>query len=147
MGTSSAVRIVIPDRIHPVPSGLWAYCGDWQRALLGGALSEGATYTPGWQGNARGMISGIAFATTPLEILRAGLESVALRIAEVYQLFTLLALRSLGQLKTLEEFHPPIGSTFEPDLAAHELYLAAMQEQRNLYEEVSIEGSLTDDTI
>lgn len=48
--------------------------------------------SPGWQGDARGMISGITFGTTPLEILRAGLESVALRIADVYQLLALLAL-------------------------------------------------------
>ena len=141
------------------------------------------------------MISGITSATAPLEILRAGMESVALRIADVYQLLgsliaqhpqviasgralsnsklwtqnlsdtlgeplaisyvqeasarsaALLALRSLGQVKTLEEFPPPIGRTIEPNLAAHKLYLAAMQEQRNLYEEMSIEGSLTDDPI
>ena len=43
MGTSSAVRVVIPDRIPPVPSGHWAYCVDRQRALLGGALSEGGS--------------------------------------------------------------------------------------------------------
>ena len=235
MGTSSAVRVVIPDSAPPVPSGLWAYCVDRQRALLGGALSEGGSLyawmvnvlnlteyddleaslanlppaghrltvlplltgerNPGWRGDARGAISGITLATTPLEIFRAGLESVALRIAEIYQLLAplvaqrpqviasggalsksklwaqilsdalgeplaissvheasargaaLLALRSLGLVKTLDELPSPTGGTFEPNLAAHKVYRAALQEQRNLYGKIYIEGSLTDGTI
>ncbi|MCK4724519.1 MAG: hypothetical protein KAT29_01895, partial [Anaerolineales bacterium] len=235
MGTSSAVRVVISDSAPPVPSGLWAYCVDRQRALLGGALSEGGNLyawmvnvlnlteyddleaslanlppaghrltvlplltgerSPGWRGDARGAISGITLATTPLEIFRAGLESVALRIAEIYLLLAplvaqrphviasggalsksklwtqilsdalgeplaissvqeasargaaLLALRSLGLVKTLDEFPSPIGGTFEPDLAAHKVYRTALQEQRNLYEKIYTEGSLTDGTI
>lgn len=235
MGTSSAVRVVIPDNILPVPSGLWAYCVDRQLALVGGALSEGGSLyawlvsvlnltkyhdleaslakllpaghrltllpllagerSPRWRGDARGMISGITIATTPLEILRAGMESVVFRIAEIYQLLTpllatkarviasggalsnsklwtqmlsdtlgkpvalsldqeasargaaMLAQRSLGLVDSLDDFPLPIGSIFKPNLAAHKLYLAAMQEQRNLYEKVYIERSLKDDTI
>jgi len=38
---------------------------------------------PGWQGMARAVIHGICLATTPVEILRAGMEAVACRIALV----------------------------------------------------------------
>jgi len=47
--------------------------------------------SPGWRGEARGAIDGLTLATTPLDILRAGMEAVAYRIALVYrQLRTLL---------------------------------------------------------
>jgi gluconokinase len=39
---------------------------------------------PGWAGHARGTIHGLSLATTPLEILRAGLEAVAYRITIVF---------------------------------------------------------------
>ena len=39
--------------------------------------------SPGWQGHARAAIDGISLATTPLELLRAGMEAVAYRIALV----------------------------------------------------------------
>lgn len=38
---------------------------------------------PGWQGRARAAIQGICLATTPLEIVRAGMEAVAYRVALV----------------------------------------------------------------
>jgi gluconokinase len=40
--------------------------------------------SPGWRGHARAAIDGISLATTPLEILRAGMEAVAYRIAFVF---------------------------------------------------------------
>jgi gluconokinase len=41
MGTSSAIRVVLPpERVVP-PLGLWLYLIDAKRAVLGGALSEG----------------------------------------------------------------------------------------------------------
>ncbi|HEY1351095.1 MAG TPA: gluconokinase [Ktedonobacteraceae bacterium] len=41
IGTSSALRVVVaPARVEPT-HGLWLYCVDARRALLGGALSEG----------------------------------------------------------------------------------------------------------
>jgi gluconokinase len=40
---------------------------------------------PGWAGHARATIHGLSLATTPLEILRAGLEAVAYRIAIVFE--------------------------------------------------------------
>jgi len=41
VGTSSAMRVVVtPEQITP-PAGLWLYLIDAQRAVLGGALSEG----------------------------------------------------------------------------------------------------------
>ncbi len=39
--------------------------------------------SPGWQGQAKATIHGISLATTPVEILRAGMEAVAYRIALV----------------------------------------------------------------
>ncbi|MBI5967771.1 MAG: gluconokinase [Deltaproteobacteria bacterium] len=42
--------------------------------------------SPGWAGHARGTIHGLSLATTPLDILRAGLEAVAYRIALVFDL-------------------------------------------------------------
>ncbi len=40
---------------------------------------------PGWAGHARATLHGLSLATTPLDILQAGLEAVAYRIALVYQ--------------------------------------------------------------
>ncbi len=41
--------------------------------------------SPGWRGDARATIQGLSLATGKLDILRAGLEAVTLRIARVYQ--------------------------------------------------------------
>ncbi len=42
--------------------------------------------SPGWQGHARATIHGISQATAPLEILQAGMEAVACRIALVFEM-------------------------------------------------------------
>jgi len=42
--------------------------------------------SPGWAGHARAVIHGLSLATTPLEIVRAGLEAVAFRIGLVFDL-------------------------------------------------------------
>ncbi len=126
MGTSAAVRIMVPNTVERVPRGLWCYRVDQHRSLLGGALSEGgnvltwlkailhlpgpadlelalATMEPdahgltvlpflagerssGWASDARATIHGLSLATTPPEILRAGLEAVAYRLALVFNL-------------------------------------------------------------
>jgi gluconokinase len=41
---------------------------------------------PGWAGHARAAIQGLSLATTPLEILRAGMEAVAFRLFLVFEL-------------------------------------------------------------
>lgn len=41
IGTSTAVRVVVPDFQQPLPSALWCYRVDRRRSLLGGALNEG----------------------------------------------------------------------------------------------------------
>jgi gluconokinase len=41
--------------------------------------------SPGWVGDAQGAINGLSLNTTPLHILRAGLEAVALRLAIVFE--------------------------------------------------------------
>jgi gluconokinase len=43
--------------------------------------------SPGWAENAQATITGLNLSTTPLDILRAGLEAIALRFAQVYRLF------------------------------------------------------------
>lgn len=45
--------------------------------LLGGERS------PGWDARTRGAVAGLTFETTPLDLLHAGLEGVALRLAEI----------------------------------------------------------------
>jgi gluconokinase len=42
--------------------------------------------SPGWVSEARGVMQGISLATTPLDLLRAGMEGVACRIAIVYEM-------------------------------------------------------------
>jgi len=126
VGTSAAVRAVVPDPVEHVPWGLWCYRVDGRRSLPGGALSEGGNVfawlkatlrlpetddletilgamapdahgltvlpflagerSPGWVGDARATIHGFSLATTPLDILRAGLEAVAYRVALVFDL-------------------------------------------------------------
>ena len=41
---------------------------------------------PGWKGSARATVHGLSLATKPLDILRAGMEAVALRVAIVFRL-------------------------------------------------------------
>ena len=126
IGTSSAVRMVLPSPPESLPKGLWCYRVDRRRALLGGAMSEGGSIygwlrhilnlgdelniddkllhaptgghglsflplitgerSPGWIPEARGAISGLSIANTPLDILQAGMEGVCCRIALVYNL-------------------------------------------------------------
>jgi gluconokinase len=40
VGTSGAMRIVVPGRPSPVPDGLFGYCVDAHRSLIGGSLSN-----------------------------------------------------------------------------------------------------------
>lgn len=126
IGTSSAVRTVIPESGVHLPSGLWCYRVDRRRRLLGGAMIEGGSVfawlcrllnltpsssleselarcepaahglvflplisgerSPGWRSEARGMMDGLSIATGPIDLLRAGIEGVACRIALVYQM-------------------------------------------------------------
>jgi gluconokinase len=71
-----------------------------ERALAsGGADAHGLTVlpflagerAPGWRGDRRGTIAGLALDTTAIDIARAGLEAVALRLAAVYALLAPLA--------------------------------------------------------
>lgn len=41
VGTSGAMRAIVPDHVSTVPGGLWCYRATRELALLGGALSEG----------------------------------------------------------------------------------------------------------
>jgi gluconokinase len=124
IGTSSAIRVVLPlEQVIP-PMGLWLYLIDARRAVLGGALSEGGnmlywldsilklpsladaeslvavlqpdghglTVLPflsgerslGWHANARMTISGMQAHTSPADLLRAGMESLAYQLDAVF---------------------------------------------------------------
>lgn len=125
VGTTSAIRAVIPANTVTPPPGLWLYLLDARRSLLGGALSEGGNFlawlektlrmpplteaetaaaalqpdghgltilpflagerSPGWHGDAHATIAGIQSNTSPTELLRAGVESLAYRIDAVYE--------------------------------------------------------------
>lgn len=124
VGTTSAVRAVVPSTLPDVPLSLWCYRVDARRSLPGGALSEGGNVlawlratlqgmdktdlnaalaaqepdahgltvlpflagerSPGWHENARGTVHGLTLGHTPLDLLRAGLEAVAYRMAAVF---------------------------------------------------------------
>jgi gluconokinase len=139
---------------------------------------------PGWRGDRRAVIAGLTLDTTPVQILQAALEAVALRLALVYELLApaadrdhaivasggglarspvwrrmiadalghplswspdseattrgvaLLALQSLGTLRTLEQAQRPLGEVIAPDPARHARYQAALARQRALDEKV-----------
>jgi gluconokinase len=124
VGTTGAMRVVVPDAVDSLPPGLWLYRVDRKRGLLGGALSNGGLVyewmhrnlhleyltdleeeiagqppdghgltvlpflagerSPGWAPDASGTISGLRLNTTAVDILRAGLESVAYRFALIF---------------------------------------------------------------
>ena len=134
VGTSAAVRMILPrapDQRWTIPDGLWAYRLDRDRAVLGGALSNGGNLlrwiwnttgtdrddettaaaaalapdttgltflpflagerSPGWHDDASGVIAGLTLSTRPEHLLRAGMESVAYRLADVYDALRPLA--------------------------------------------------------
>jgi gluconokinase len=124
LGTTSAVRAVVPGDPAAVPDGLWCYRVDRRRSLVGGAPAEGGNVfawmtgalglapdgaleaaldamapdahgltvlpfiqgerSPGWAERARATVAGLTTATAPHDILRAGLEAVACRLALVF---------------------------------------------------------------
>lgn len=126
IGTSSAVRAVVPGAAGVLPHALWRYRLDREHTLPGGALTEGGSIpawmrgalnlshstpeverqlsrmptgshgltmlplfagerAPGWSGVAGGVIVGLTHATTPADILLAGMESVAQRLHMVLE--------------------------------------------------------------
>jgi gluconokinase len=134
VGTSAAVRVILPrppDQEWTVPDGLWAYRLDRERAVLGGALSNGGNLlrwiwnttgtdrddettaaaaalapdstgltflpflsgerSPGWHDDASGVVAGLTLSTRPEHLIRAGMESVAYRLAGVYDALRPLA--------------------------------------------------------
>jgi gluconokinase len=126
VGTTAAMRVVLPPGLASVPAGLWLYWVDKQRSLLGGATTEGGNLyawlsetlqlpspgqveaqlgelspaahgltvlpflagerAPGWHDEAKASIIGLTLNTRPIDIVQAGLESVAYRFALIYRL-------------------------------------------------------------
>lgn len=123
VGTTSALRAVVPRRFSSIPAGLWSYLVDADHALLGGALTEGGnihqwmreslnlgpwheleqrvaaiepdshglTFVPSFSGErspnynpqATGTLHGLKLSTHPHQIVRAGLEGIAYRLADI----------------------------------------------------------------
>ncbi|SMB79925.1 gluconokinase [Deinococcus hopiensis] len=123
VGSTSAMRTVVPLRAPAVPPGLWAYLVSGERALVGGALTEGGNLhqwlrdslqlgswtdleprlaalapdghgltfipslggarSPDYNPDATGTLHGLKFSTTPTEMLRAAMEGVAYRLADI----------------------------------------------------------------
>ncbi|MYD92194.1 MAG: gluconokinase [Chloroflexi bacterium] len=126
IGTSAAVRALVPGPVRSVPAGLWEYRIDRSRSLLGGAESNGGIVvawlrdllrgvrgdnpddviahlppdghgltvlpflagerSPGWDDSARATIHGARLNTQPADLLLAGIEAVAYRLAAIYDL-------------------------------------------------------------
>ena len=224
VGTTGAMRIVLPGVDPEVPAGLWAYRVGKGETLLGGALSEGGNVfawerstlrlpaparieaalrkmppdghgltvlpfvagerSPGFAGGARACIAGLTSATTPLQILQASLEAVCYRFALVARLLrphlrprygvvasggalaqspywtqlmadvlvqpvlvtreqeltsrgtAILALRGLGEWKSLDEVALKLPRACFPDSRRSEVYQPAIDRQRQLYDKV-----------
>lgn len=104
------------DRLRPIVGGATSEGGNvyaWLRSVLHlpdhdeleGALARqepdahGLTMlpflagerSPGWRSERRAAVAGLSLATSAIDIVRAGLEAVALRLATVYDLLTPLA--------------------------------------------------------
>ncbi len=121
LGTSGAMRVVVPGTPAQTPAGLFVYRIDAARSLVGGALSNaGNLYAwlrrvladidedalaalapdshgltvlpflageraPGWRDEARAVFAGMSYDTTQEHLLRAALEAVACRFAQILQ--------------------------------------------------------------
>ena len=69
IGTTAAVRAVLKGQVDSVPLGLWSYCLDRHRSLLGGATSDGGSVFD-WIGKTLKLPD-----TTELEEALAGVEA------------------------------------------------------------------------
>jgi gluconokinase len=122
VGTSAALRTLVPFEPPVVPAGLWAMRCTPAQTMIGGSLTEGGNLhawaletlrlpednleialealppdghglsfvptlggerSPGYNPNARGTIHGIGFRTSSIEILRAAMEGVTYRLADL----------------------------------------------------------------
>lgn len=94
--------------------------------------------SPGWQSDAVGTIHGLRMSTSPLEILQALLESVALRLAEIVEQLqppedvqvmagggALSASATWAQMMT-DAFNRPISLLAEPEVTARGVALLAL---------------------
>ncbi|RHY33385.1 hypothetical protein DYB32_001668 [Aphanomyces invadans] len=121
------MRVLLPVIAIPkVPRGLFCYRVTSTHAILGGALTDGGSVfewarqtlalppgrerAPGWHEDAKCTISGITAATTPVHILRAALESVALRLGSIYALLGTVNVRRRGFAKPIR-----VGDFVTPD--------------------------------
>jgi gluconokinase len=224
VGTTGALRVVLPGADPEVPRGLWAYRVGKTETLLGGAFSEGGSVfawerdvlrlpgparidaalrklppdghgltvlpfvagerSPGFAPDARACIAGLTSATTSLQILQASLEAVCYRFALVARLLrphlraghevvasggalaqsrywlqlmadvlghsilvsrepeltsrgtAILALRGLGEWRTLDEVALKLPRACTHDAKRNEIYQAAIERQGRLYARV-----------
>lgn len=227
IGTTGAMRVVVPAALDQVPDGLWLYRVTAAEGLLGGATTEGgnllawlratlqlpslealeaemagrlpATHgltllpfiagerAPGWHATAQAVLHGFTQLTTPLDIYQAALEAIAYRFALIYDRLArhlshggarttfvasggalasspawqqmmadvlnrplrvlqetelsargtaVLALRSLGIIRSLEDLPPATATVLQPDARRHAAHQAALAEQGVLYQQL-----------
>jgi gluconokinase len=101
-----------------------------------------------WRADARGAITGLNLNTTPVEILAASLESVALRFRLLYEILAdrlgapqrviatgaaMLALERIGAVSHLSEIPSTTGDTFLPRPQFADAYARLLDNQKTLY--------------
>src|SRR5205085_755803 len=118
VGTSSAMRAVVPGTPPTVPEGLWCYRVDRENALLGGAVSEGGN-VPGWTSM---LADVLGTPVTELAEPEASSRGTAL-----------LALKALGLLDPAST-GARLGQVHTPDMQRHSVYRRAMARQREMEE-------------
>jgi gluconokinase len=224
VGTSAAMRVVVPAGDVKIEPGLFCYRVDARTVLFGGAFANGGNVhawlgntlnwqndaaiaklvakvepdshgltvlpfwsgerSPGWHGDARAAIVGMNLHTTPADIVRASVEACSYSfnqvreplqkrfpsakeivvsggalahdvlwsqmLADVFGMpivmskvaeassrgAALVALRSLGVLKKLEDAPFTRGQTFHPDMPRHEVYRTACERYEKLYKKM-----------
>lgn len=227
VGTSAAMRVVVPAANLRIEPGLFCYRVDKDNVLFGGAFANGGNVhawlkstlnwpndaafakqvaavepdghgltvlpfwsgerSPGWHGNARASIIGMNLHTTAADIVRASTEACSLSFEEVREPLqsrfpsakeliisggalahdpmwsqmladvfgtsivmgkiaeassrgaALLALRSVGALKNLEDAPFGRGKTYHPDRKRHDVYQYARDRYRKLYRKMLTE--------
>jgi gluconokinase len=168
IGTSAALRVLVPRSAPPAPPGLWRYLLDGEHALIGGALSNGgnlyawmratfrvgpeaeteaslAAAEPGRHGlamlpflagernpdyplDATCMIAGLRMATTPVDLLQAGMEAVAYRLAAIADRLPAAAPGLRGYLASGGFLHSPAWVRMITDVLGLPVTISKVQE-------------------
>jgi gluconokinase len=84
---------------------------------------------PGWAGHARAAVQGLSLATTPIDILRAGMEAVAYRLALVFELLRPMVPGTPGVIASGGALlHSPAWVRIVTDVLGRTVALSAVEE-------------------